>query len=161
MLMTGQIVEVEVARVEEYGIHCRCDDQEVLILIPDTSWIASFASCKQFAAPGDRLTVKVLHVDVTRGVSASIKALHPDPWGTGALRPGIVHKARVVRHVAKADRCHDGPAYLLELVPGGYVMLCDDGLAIDQSQPLEATVRESNFAKRSVKVVVGQGDSRT
>jgi hypothetical protein len=152
MLTTGQIVEVEVT-----SIFCSFQAQDLLVRIPETSWIASFASCKQFAEPGDQLTVKIIHVDSTEGeVSASIKALHPDPWGTDALVPGTVHKARLVRYVAQADRCHDGAGYLLELVPGGYVMLCAEGHSIDQSQPLTVTVRESSHAKRAVRVVAGE-----
>src|SRR5437868_4090530 len=121
MLATGQIIEVEVHTVAVFGLFCWYYGQEVLVLIPETSWVASFNSCDQFAAPGDRLFVKVLHVDVASGkVAASVIAVHPDPWPGGLLAPGTEHQARVVRFVESADRCGGGPGYLLELVPGAY-----------------------------------------
>ena len=155
MLVIGQIVEVEVSSVAVFGIFCRYNEQEVLVLIPETSWIASYCSCHQFTEPGDRFKVKVIHVDTDTGkVSASIKALHPDPWNSSLLEPGIVHRARVVRQVDKADRCNDRPGYLLELVPGGYVMVYADGLAFDKNQRLKVTIRDSDFSKRAVRVAV-------
>jgi predicted RNA-binding protein with RPS1 domain len=153
MLATGQIVEVEVQTVAVFGLFCRHDGQEVLVLIPETSWVASYCSCHQFAAPGDRLTVKVIHVDAGSGkVSASVKALHPDPWPVRLLAPGTEHQARVVRFVESADRCGDGPGYLLELLPGAYVMLCGGGLPLEEGQTCAVTVVESDFSKRAVRV---------
>src|SRR6516225_9557783 len=95
MLSTGQIVMVEVRTVATFGLFCRWEEQEVLVLIPETSWVASYCSCHQFAAPGDRLRVKVIHVDAASGkVSASITALHPDPWPCGLLALRTEHQAR-------------------------------------------------------------------
>ena len=153
MLATGQVVEVEVCTVAVFGLFCRYEEQELLVLIPEISWIASFCACHQFAKPGDRLTVKIIHADVAAGkVSASIKALHPDPWTSNALAPGTEHQARVVRYVEKADRCNDGPGYLIELMPGAYVMLCANGSSLEAAQQLTVTVRESDFSKRAVRV---------
>jgi len=155
MLVTGQIVEVEVQAVAVFGVFCRHEEQEVRVLIPEMSWIASYCSCHQFAAPGDRLTVKIIHVDISTGkISASIKALHPDPWAAGLLAPGTEHQARVVRYVAEADRCKDRPGYLLELVPGAYVMLCAEGMALEKDQQCTVTVSESDFSKRAVRVAL-------
>src|SRR4029434_8011752 len=110
MLESGDVVEVEVRTVAVFGVFCRHGEQEVLVLIPETSWIASYCSCHQFAEPGDRLTVKVLHVDAVRGqAAASVTALHPDPWPGGLLEPGTEHQARVVRAVEDADRCGGSP----------------------------------------------------
>jgi ribosomal protein S1 len=63
MLTVGQVVQVEVRSVAAFGVFCQHAEQEVLVLIPETSWAASFCSCEQFAASGDRFTVKVLHAD--------------------------------------------------------------------------------------------------
>lgn len=154
MFVIGDILDVEVVRVAVFGLFCRADDQEVLVLIPETSWIASYCSCQQFAALGDRLRVQVLHVDAERGqASASIKALHPDPWPFGWLAPGAVHPARVVRAIESADRCGDGPGYLLELLPGAYVVLCGGPpLAVGQVCPV--TVVTSDFSQRAVRVAL-------
>jgi hypothetical protein len=153
MLVAGQIIEVNVQRAAVFGLFCRHEGQDVLVLIPETSWIASFGSCQQFAEPGDRLTVKVIHVDAGRGkVSATIKGRYPDSWADGSLAPGTEHRARVVRFVEKADRCGDGPGYLLELLPGAYVMLCADGLSLEKDQHCLVTIRESDFSKRAVRV---------
>jgi hypothetical protein len=152
MLAVGQIVEVEVQAVAVFGLFCRYDGQEVLVLLPETSWTASFCSGHQFAEPGDRLTVKVLHVDDERGkVSASVKAVYPDPWLGGLLAPGTEHQARVVRRVEAADRCGGGAGYLLELVPGAYVVLCD-GPPLEKGQTCTVTVVATDYAKRAVRV---------
>jgi predicted RNA-binding protein with RPS1 domain len=153
MLTAGQVVEVEVRTVAVFGLFCRHGGQELLELIPETSWVASFCSCEQFASPGDRFTVKVLHADAASGkVSASIKAMRPDPWPSGMLAAGAEHQARVVRFVESADRCSDGPGYLLELLPGTYVMLCGSVPRLEVGQTCGVTVVESDFSKRAVRV---------
>ena len=153
MLAAGQIIDVKVQSAAVFGLLCRHDKQDVLVLIPAVSWIASFGSCEQFADPGDELTVKVMRVDTGTGkVAASIREQYPDPWEDGSLRPGTEHQARVVRFVEKADRCNDGPGYLLELMPGAYVMLCDSGSLLEKDQHCLVTVRESDSSKRTVRV---------
>ena len=136
--------------VAVFELFCRYGDQEFVVLIPETSWIASYCSCHQFAAPGDRFIVKVIHVDRDSGkVSASIKALHPAPWPGGLLAPGTVHQARVVHLVESADRCGEGPGYLLELLPGTYVMLCGGvpQLAVVQTCAVAIVESDSNAVR--------------
>jgi ribosomal protein S1 len=153
MLAIGDVIEVEVRTVAVFGLFCRHEEQEVLILIPETSWVTSFCSCEQFAEPGDRFPVKIIHVDGPAGrIAASIKALHSDPWASGAFKPGTEHRARVVRYVEKADRCNDAPGYLIELIPGSYAMLCADDLALVADQRVAVVIRESDFEKRAVRV---------
>jgi predicted RNA-binding protein with RPS1 domain len=157
MLAIGQIIEVEVQMTAVFGIFCRYAEQDILVLIPEISWIASFGMCHQFAEPGDRFLVKIKHVDQRTGkVAASIKELHPNPWETGQLAPGAEHQARVVRYVDKADRCDDSPGYLLELLPGAYLMLCADGLSLKKNQQCRAKVYESDAIRHVVKVIVGE-----
>lgn len=152
-LVAGQVIEVVVERVEVYGAFCRYQTREVLLLIPETSWVASYCSCQQFTSPGDRHTVKVLRVSPTTGeVSVTLMGLHPNPWENGALTPGQEHLARVVRHVANSDRCGGGPGFLLELVPGGFVMTPDAGQAWQPSQQVRVVVQESDAFKRSVSI---------
>jgi predicted RNA-binding protein with RPS1 domain len=152
MLAAGQIIEVDVRTVAVFGLFCRYNGQEVLVLIPETSWVASYCSCHQFADAGDRLRVKVLHIDDDSGkVAASVRAVHPDPWSRGSLAPGSEHRARVVRFVECADRCGGGAGYLLELVPGAYVMLCG-GPPLEKGQTCTVTVVESDFSRQAVRV---------
>lgn len=152
MVAAGDIIDVEVQTVAVFGLFCRYGEQDVLVLLPEISWVASYCSCEQFAAPGDRFRVKVLHADVDTGkVSASLKAPHPDPWSVGLLTPGTEYRARVVRFVESADRCGGGAGYLLELLPGTYVMLCG-GPPLEKGQRCTVTVVESDFSKRAVRV---------
>lgn len=154
MVEAGDILNVEVQSTAPFGLFCRAGEQEVLVLIPETSWIASYCSCQQFAGPGDRLRVQVLHADAKSGkVSASIRALYPDPWPFGWLAPGTEHRARVVRFIESADRCGDGPGYLLELMPGAYVVLCG-GPRLESGQNCTVTVVASDFSKRAVRVAL-------
>ena len=153
MVAAGEVLDVEVLSVAPFGLFCRAEGQDVLVLIPETSWIASFCSCQQFAEPGDRFRVQVLHADVESGkVSASIRALYQDPWPYGWLAPGTEHRARVVRFIESADRCGDRPGYLLELMPGAYVVLC--GSESESGQYCAVTVISSDFSKRAVRVAL-------
>jgi hypothetical protein len=158
MVATGEIIEVEVRTAAPFGLLCGSGEQDIRVLIPETSWVASFCSCQQFAAPGDRFRVKVLHADADSGkVSASIKALYPDPWRSGWLAPGTEHRAYVVRFVESADRCGGGPGYLLELMPGTYVVLCGGGVDLEVGRAYTVTVVESDYSKRAVQVALVQG----
>jgi hypothetical protein len=153
MLVPGQVVEVEVRRVAVFGAFCEYDGQELLLLLPETSWVASYCSCDQFAAPGDRLTVKVLCVDATtEQASATVRGLYPDPWADGSLIPGSEYWARVVRYVTAADRCNGQPGYLLEILPGVYVMLCAATFKLERGQRVWVTIRTSEFGKRAVTI---------
>lgn len=154
MVAAGDILDVEVRSTAEFGLFCWAGEQEVLVLIPETSWVASYCSCQQFAAPGDRFRVRVLHVNTERGqASASIRALHPDPWPSGQLAVGAVHQARVVRSIESADRCGDGPGHLLELLPGAYVVLCGEPhLVAGRTHPVEVVA--SDVSKRSVRIAL-------
>ena len=127
-LNPGDVVRAVVRKTAVFGLFCECRGQEILVLIPEISWIPSFASCEQVAAVGDELEVKIIHIDRERNkIAGSLCALHPesDPWH-GAWQPGVgeVLEATVVHWVEKADRCDDAGAYLLALRPAALVMLC-------------------------------------
>ena len=111
-----------------FGLFCEYGTHEILVLIPEISWIPSFASCEQVAAVGDELEFKIVHIDKERNkIAGSLRALHPesDPWhGAWQLGVGDVLDATVVRWVDKADRCGDKGGYLLALRPAALVMLC-------------------------------------
>jgi len=82
-------------------------------------------SCEQVAAVGELITVKILDIDESSGrIAGSIRQKFPNPWGTDALEVGQSYSATVLRFVECADRCNNGPAYLLEIIPVALVMLC-------------------------------------
>jgi predicted RNA-binding protein with RPS1 domain len=154
VVAAGDILDVEVQSVAVFELFCRAGDQEVLVLIPETSWVASYCSCQQFGAVGDRFRVKVLNADAKSGkVSASIKALYPDPWPAGKLAVGTVHQARVIRAIESADRCGDGPGNLLELLPGAFVVLCGESSVV-VGQSYSVRVVESDISQHAVRVVL-------
>lgn len=155
MLEIGDVVDVEVESVEVFGIFCRHESQEMLVMIPETSWIASFCSCKQFTQPGDYLKVKIKRVDRESGkIAASMKDLHPNPWETDQLQTGNEHTARIVRHVPEADRCNNGPGHLIELLPGAYAMLCANGLSFQTGQRCTVTIVKSDPIRHAVQVTI-------
>ena len=127
-LNTGDVVLAVVRRTAVFGLFCEYGTHEILVLIPEISWIPSFASCEQVAAVGDELEVKIIHIDRERNeIVGSLVALHPEsnPWhGTWQLGVGDVLNATVVRWVDKADRCGGAGGYLLALRPAAFVMLC-------------------------------------
>jgi hypothetical protein len=127
-LKTGDVVRAVVRKTAVFGLFCEYRTHEILVRIPELSWIPSFASCEQVAAVGDELEVKIIHIDRERNkVAGSLVALHPenDPWhGAWRLGVGDVLEATVVRWVEKADRCGGAGGYLLALRPAALVMLC-------------------------------------
>src|SRR6476660_9189887 len=129
MLHPGDTVRAVVRKAAVFGLFCEYGTHEVLVLIPEISWIPSFASCEQVAAVGDELEIKIIHIDRDRNkIAGSLVALHPenDPWhGAWQLGVGDVLGATVVRWVEQADRCGVAGGYLLALRPAALVMLCD------------------------------------
>jgi hypothetical protein len=127
-LNLGDVVRVVVRQTAAFGLFCEYGPHEILVLIPEISWIPSFASCDQAAAVGDELEVKIIGIDRGRNqINGSRCALHPqsNPWnGAWQLGVGDVLDATVVRWVETADRCGGAGGYLLELRPAALVMLC-------------------------------------
>ena len=140
-----------------FGLFCEYRKYEILVLIPELSWIPSFASCEQVAAVGDELVVKIIHIDRQRNkIAGSLIAIHPesDPWhGTWQLGVGDVLEATVVRWVEKADRCGDAGGYLLALRPAALVMLCGEEAGRFRSGET-VTVRVTAIDARQRKVTV-------
>jgi S1 RNA binding domain len=127
-LNTGDVVRAVVRKTAVFGLFCECGSHEILVLIPEISWIPSFASCEQVAAVGDQLKVKIIHIDRDRNkIAGSVVALYPEnnPWhGAWQLGVGDVLEATVVRWVDKADRCGGAGGYFLALRPAALVMIC-------------------------------------
>ena len=124
----GEIVRARVRRVAVFGLFCEYEHHEILVLIPEVSWIPCFASCEQFAEVGDELGIKIVHHDKERNkIAGSIRAIHPenDPW-EGPWNPSVGDQveATVIRWVESADRCGGSGGYLLALRPAAFVMLC-------------------------------------
>jgi ribosomal protein S1 len=131
--------------------------QEILVLIPEISWIPSFASCDQVAAVGDELEVKIIHIDRVRNkITGSLRALHPEsnPWnGAWQLGVGDVMEATVIRWVERADRCGDAGGYLLALRPAALVMLCGQDAGLFESGD-RCAVRVTSIDQQRRKVTV-------
>ena len=157
-LNPGDVVRAVVRKAAVFGLFCEYGTHEILVLIPEISWIPSFASCEQVAAAGDELEVKIVHIDTERNkIAGSVRALHPesDPWhGAWRLGVGDVLDARVVRWVEKADRCGGAGAYLLALRPAALVMLGGQEAGRFQRGDRVA-VRVTAIDARQGKVTVG------
>jgi len=155
MLERGDIVEATVKHTAVFGLFCEAGSTDILVRIPELSWIASFNSAEQFAAVGDSIRAKIVVADKKGGqVSASVRAIHPDPWEDDELEVGQTFTATVFRRVPCADRCREGPGYLMEIVPGGFAMLCETlPLKVGEAYPVE--IVESSRQRHSVKLVLG------
>lgn len=153
----GDVVRAIMRKVAVFGLFCDYGPYEILVLIPEISWIPSFASCEQVASVGDELEVKIIHVDRERNkIAGSLRAIHPenDPWsGVWQLQVGDVIEAIVVRWVERADRCGDSGGYLLALRPGALAMLCDVG-AGNLKNGDRCPVRVTSIDPANRKVVV-------
>jgi hypothetical protein len=157
-LNPGNVVRAVVRKTAVFGLFCEFGTHEILVRIPEISWIPSFASCEQVAAVGDEFDVKIVHIDKERNkIAGSIRAIHPEnnPWGgTWQLNVGDVLEASVLRWVEKADRCGDAGGYLLALRPGALVMLC--GLEAGRFESGDrCAVRISSIDAQHEKVTVG------
>lgn len=154
-LQIGEKLKVTVTAVAEFGIFCQWQNHSILVTIPETSWIASYNSCVQFAAVGDTHEIIIRSVDPTgEKISASIRALYSDPWQENSLVIGSIHLAKIVRYVEQADRCNNQPAYLVELMPGAYAMLCVRGQTFQKGDLCEVMITETTPEKRSVKLAM-------
>jgi len=157
-LNTGDVVRAVVRKTAVFGLFCEYATHEILVLIPEISWIPSFANCQQVAAVGDELEIRIIHIDRERNkIAGSLVALHPesDPWhGAWQLGVGDVLEATVVRWVEKADRCGDAGWYLLALRPAALVMLCGQEAGRFKNGDTVA-VKVTSLDARSRQVTVG------
>jgi S1 RNA binding domain len=156
-LKPGDVVQAKVRQTAVFGIFCEYGQHEILVLIPEISWIPSFASCQQVASVGDELEVKIVHIDKERNkIAGSIRAIHSEnnPWdGSWRLSVGDVLDAIVVRWVEKADRCGDAGGYLVALRPAALVTLCGlEAGHFNSGDKCAITVTSIDERHRQVKV---------
>ena len=154
-IQVGQTVKVTVTCVRVFGLFCVDDDgNDMLVKIPEISWTPSFCSCEQIADVGDSFTVKILYIDKPTGqISASIRHQYKNPWIDNTLAVGTIHNAKIRRYVECADRCIDSPGHLLEIVPGSFVMLCNEPeLVVGETCRVKITSRQQHG--RSVSVTL-------
>lgn len=110
-LTVGDVIEVVVTRLENYGAWVEADGRPGLIRIPEISW-ARISHPADVLAVGQRVRVTVLQVGGRDGFNGSIKVVHPerDPWfDPAAYAAGTEFDAPVVRVVEYG--------YFLELRP--------------------------------------------
>ena len=154
-IQVGQKITVTVTKVAEFGVFCQWKEKTVLIVIPETSWIASYNSCLQFTSPGDTHEVLITGINSTGSdLSASIRALYPNPWLQNSLAYGTIHRAKIVRSVEQSDRCNNCAAYLVEIMPGTYAMLCDEEFALQKDDFCSVVITESTPEKYSIKLAL-------
>jgi transcriptional accessory protein Tex/SPT6 len=73
---TGDVVRATVPKTAVFGLFCEYRTHEILVLIPEISWIPSFASCEQVAAVGDELEIKIIHIDKDcNKIAGSLRAM--------------------------------------------------------------------------------------
>jgi len=157
MLKVGDRVEVEVRKVEPFGLFCRAGTEELLVLIPEISWIAPM-TCSEFAEAGDTLTVKITIADSESGtIGATIRGLHPDPWEQGVLKVGSVHDTTVRKYVPEARKCDGQPGYLVEVVPGGFGMLPAAGLSLSAGQRCRVVLKDVMPESGAVVLALAEG----
>lgn len=153
MLVSGDIVTAEVLAVRVFGMFCMYDRQEIQVLIPEISWIASFNSCEQFASVGDLLQVEIIHVDAAGGrIAGTIKGMYADPWESNQFEVGTVFSSKVIRRVDQADRCDGRPGYLVELMPGAYAMLCSQNISLTPGERCSVIVNAVNRRQHAVRI---------
>ncbi len=160
ILNEGDIVDVAVKRKEVYGLFCQFHEYEILVMLIGISWIPSFNSCKQVADIGDILRIKILSADISNNrIFGSIKQLYPEnnPWdGSWNIHEGMTIRAKVKRHVKKADRCEDKPGYFVELRPGSYAMLCDSGKDLRINTLINVIITKIDLNKRAVEIELAE-----
>ena len=138
-----------------FGFYGRSRGAQVLVRITDLSHLISVNSAAQFAAPGDRLAVRILDVsDDSQAPVGSVKAAHPegDPTTGDWLLVGAEFDAEVIRPVSNASRCAGEMGYLVALRPGAYALLCGSKLNLSPGDSCRVRVAEMSDDKRLVQL---------
>ena len=153
MIKLYSIIKVTVKRPEVFGLFCEYNGNEVLLLIPETSWVASYCSCVQYAQKGDILKVEVIAVDEeTKKYSISVRSMYPDPWEDNSFEVGKTYKAKIIRYVTEADRLNDTSGYLVELIPGSFAMLDSEGQTFEENEDCEVIITHKAEEKKALKI---------
>ena len=97
-MLLNRIIEVTVESPQVFGLFCKYKGKEMLLLIPGTSWVASYNSTFQFAQKGDRPKVKVIYYSEEKDLYAiSIRSLYPNPSENESLKVGYIYQS-IIRH---------------------------------------------------------------
>lgn len=125
-LVIGSVVDVTIVKNANYGIWCKKDDFDILVLIPEMSWniYETRAYAKDFSLyfpVGRSISVKITrYVPEKNQYVASIKETQPelDPRNHPGYFVGAVWRGKVT---SIQNVCHDGTSYrnhIINLLPG-------------------------------------------
>lgn len=160
MTELNKIIEVTVVKPQVFGLFCEYYGKEMLLLIPETSWVASYNSALQFAQKGDQLKVKVIDYSEEKDqYSISIKSIYPNPWKNDSFKVGNIYKSFIRRKVNQADRLNYNSGYLVEIIPGSFVMLDSEGENFEENEVCEVVITQIDERKYALKIELTKANS--
>jgi ribosomal protein S1 len=159
MLKPGEVVRATVTRTEVYGVYLAHQGWDILVLIPDITWVPVAHDCREFARPGDEFDVKVLLFNEETGAfRGSIKDAHPegDPWrDPSAFRTGTAWTGRVTHRIS-ASRPEGGLfGWIVELRPGvgGLLRAEDTGRDMSVGEAIDVVIAEVDIESKKIRLV--------
>lgn len=153
MIELNRIIEVTVLSPQVFGVFCEYTGKEMLLLIPETSWVASYNSALQFAQKGDQFKVKVIAYSEEKDqYSISIRSMYPNPWKNDSFKVGDIYRSFIRHKVNEPDRLDCNLGYLVEIIPGSFVMLDPEGENFEENDICEVIITHKDEQKRALKI---------
>ena len=147
------IIEVTVVSPQVFGLFCEYTSKQMLLLIPETSWVASYNSAFQFAQKGDQFKVKVIGYSEEKDqYSVSIRSMYPNPWENDSFKVGNIYTSLIRRKVNEADRLDYNTGYLVEVIPGSFVILDPEGESFEENDVCEVMITHKDERKHALKI---------
>ncbi len=158
----GDIIEVQVTRVEAYGVFVKHGDTPGLILIPELSW-QRIRHPSDVAQVGNTLRCKVLRVPEDSGTESpqfvgSVKQVHPEhnPWrDPEVFQPGVIFTGPVT-NCTSYGYFVEHPRGVLALL---HVVDVPAGVSFAEGETLQVVVSECDVEALKVRVRLHQEDA--
>ncbi len=143
-LKGGQQLEGTVTNITQFGVFIDLGGVEGLVHISELSW-GRVSHPKEITAPGQRLNVVVLDVNLDLGrVSLSLKRGQPNPWATAVERypVGAEVEAEIteVVHYGAFVRLEEGLEGLIHITQMGLHHRLDPRLVLENGMKVHARV---------------------
>ena len=100
----------------------------------------------------------IYYTEEKKQYAISIRSLYQNPWENDSFKVGSIYQSFIRHKVNDADRLDYNSGYLVEIIPGSFVMLDPDGERFKENDVCEVIITHKDEQKHALKIKLAKAD---